>query len=268
MRTSFVGRLLCMAAVSALCFVPLRLNYRRLDTSRVPGEMARWAVPAYRYELEISHHVTDDLPPPGVRSLELYCYDRQGRELCRVTDEAVLRFYRYDLSGRLHIERIPALGSKTYAYDAAGRLLRAEVDYGAALRSVTTYTWDADGTGTLQTSGETSSGPFAESGACRPDGRLTLLETADYRRIWEYDAHGGCIRETTVSDPLVNGGIRVGETAFTYDADGNVLSADYFTDGSWERTLTAAYQDGVRTWVRTESAAGYTERAFADVTLP
>ncbi len=66
----------------------------------------------------------------------------------------------------------------------------------------------------------------------------------------------------------MNGGARVDETALTYDADGNVLSADYFTDGGWERTLTAAYQDGVRTWVRAESAAGYTERVFADVTLP
>ncbi|RKJ75356.1 hypothetical protein D7X33_17405 [Butyricicoccus sp. 1XD8-22] len=268
MRTSFAGRLLCMAAVSALCFVPLRLNYRRLDTSCVPEEMARWAVPAYRYELEISHYSTEDLPPPGVRSLELYCYDRQGRELCRVTDEAVQRCRRYDLSGRLHTERIPALGSKTYAYDAAGRLLRAEVDYGAALRSVTTYTWGADGTGTLQTSGETPSGPFAESGACGPDGRLTLLETADYRKTWEYDARGGCIREITVSGPPVNGSVRITETAFTYDADGNVLSAVYFTDGSWARTLAAAYQDGARTWMRDESAAGYTERAFADVTLP
>lgn len=180
-------------------------------------------------------------------------YDATGH-LARVTDSMSGDFsFSYDLAGRL-IESVGPLGAVRYDYDRLGRVLQRlvvgqqPVDYmydraGNLIRAATTgaavdYSYDArNQTTTLgRSNGVTSRFIYDELGRLielnHSKGTATLISQA-----YSYDAVGNRVSYTTTSgQPMItqpatseydagNRLLRRGATTFSYDDNGNLISA-------------------------------------------
>ncbi len=158
-----------------------------------------------------------------------YHYDDLGR-LERLSDGGggLIVQHAFDAAGRL-IRKDNGNGTATtYEYDPAGQLLRLRhlAPDGTTVNSFFEYTYDALGRRTSQTSddGTTFYGYDA-------NGQLTSVSLPDGRLIrYAYDAVGN--RTSVVDDGVttlyttgvLNEYLLVGNTVYTYDADGNLVS--------------------------------------------
>lgn len=249
MKTGFGERLLCMAAVSAACCVPLHLCYGRLDTACVPEVLAQYAVPACSYELAESVYTDATFQPPGLVSYTLTCFDPWGRVLLTAMEEGVSAQNVYGVTGRLLQSRTPMLGSGTgtsYFYDRQGRIRRTVADYGVS-RTETDYTYNADGTGSSQSVTTLGSGGrITERSLLNAEGQVTAQETPGASdplssRVSAFDEYGNRIRVEAVGDGQRQ---TVEENVYEYDAAGHILSAEHALDGILHQTETNVYRDG------------------------
>ncbi|HEY1686274.1 MAG TPA: RHS repeat-associated core domain-containing protein [Tepidisphaeraceae bacterium] len=169
-----------------------------------------------------------------------YAYTPQG-QLDLVTDStgATEVAYTYDASGHV-IRADEGNGTYTlYGYDADARI-NSVVNYGAdgQVQSSYTYTYDGDGrVSSMTTLAGTATYTYDAAGqlisAALPGGE-TLT--------WIYDAAGNIISQTdtsagttTFTTNKLNEYTTVGNTTYTYDADGNLISS---TTGGQTTTYT------------------------------
>ncbi|MBE9160631.1 putative Ig domain-containing protein [Nodosilinea sp. LEGE 06152] len=171
-----------------------------------------------------------------------YAYDPNGRlaSLTNTTGELITS-YTYDAVGRLALETNGNGTYTTYAYDAAGQLLQIiNHDNDGTVNSQFDYGYDALGRRTSMTTLEGSwqyeyDATDQLTGITLPGGR-----TIQYR----YDAAGNRISvtdsgvATSYSTNGLNQYTTVGNTTYTYDADGNLISK---TEGS--NVWTYQYDD-------------------------
>jgi RHS repeat-associated protein len=155
-------------------------------------------------------------------------YDLLGR-LDTMTDEngALIVHYEYDGAGRLSKKTLGNGVYTLYVYNSAGqvtRLLNLRAD--GSVLSRFDYTYDASG---LQSSMTTLDGTYAYG--YDPLGQLTSVTYPDSHIVsYDYDAAGNRIQVddagtvTTYATNNLNQYTTVGDTTYTYDADGNMTS--------------------------------------------
>lgn len=159
-----------------------------------------------------------------------YAYDDLGR-LEALTDgnDALLIRYRYDAAGRIEREEKGNGTATEYEHDEAGQLLKIThlAPDGVTVNSFFEYTYDELGRRDSMTTadGVTRYGYDAS-------GQLTRIESPGGRTIeYQYDAAGN--RQRVIDSLLgttdyvaneLNEIIRAGDTFYTYDADGNLVS--------------------------------------------
>ncbi|MBE7500773.1 MAG: hypothetical protein HS113_10790 [Verrucomicrobiales bacterium] len=143
-----------------------------------------------------------------------YAYDPLGRLARRTLGNGTYTAYTYDPAGRL-LEQASSTGNEQvlsrfhYSYDQRGRRIALQTHYGQ-------WTYEYDATGQLTRAVLRSIDPAI----------------ADQDLTYEYDAAGNRTRtlsngiaEAYVSNPL-NQLVRVGNQAYTYDPDGNLIGED------------------------------------------
>ena len=186
-----------------------------------------------------------------------YAYDNVGRLSQLTSGSGTLASYTYDGDGRLSQKNLGNGAYTTYAYDNAGHVLHL-LNYSSpgVVNSRFDYTYDANGRKITMT---TLDGQWQYS--YDADGQLTSVTPPSTSAVrYTYDAAGN--RITTVSGIAstnynvnnLNQYTSVGGYAYSYDADGNLISKQT-SSGAWTytyddegRLLTAAGPAGSWTY--------------------
>jgi RHS repeat-associated protein len=168
-----------------------------------------------------------------------YAYDSVGR-LSQLSSSSgsLIASYTYDSDGRLSQKNLGNGAYSTYAYDAAGHVLHL-VNYSgpSVINSRFDYTYDATGRKIAMT---TLDGNWQYS--YDADGQVTSVAPPTTSAVqYTYDAAGN--RITTVSGTAttnynvdnLNQYTSVGGFAYSYDADGNLISKQT-SSGTWTYT--------------------------------
>jgi len=193
-----------------------------------PGPGGRWL--AYTYDSGGRRATSTDQLGHQLH----YQYDAVGR-LSRITDEssAQVVLYEYDAAGRMARKTLGNGVYTTYDYDAAGQLLhlvnhkadatvlsRFDYSYDSRGRRVSMGTLDGAWTYGYDDIGQLTRAVFVS----------TNPAIADQDLLYVYDAMGNRIRTvengvaTTYTTNNLNQYTQVGNTTYTFDADGNLVS--------------------------------------------
>jgi RHS repeat-associated protein len=221
-----------------------RLEYSDLDAlTRIEYPNGRFL----RFEYNVVGQRTKSEDQDG--ATVNYAYDDLGR-LDRLTDGggALIVDYTYDAAGRMAREDKGNGTATTYAYNPVGELLTiTHLAPGGAVNSRYDYTYDE--TGRRSTMTLTDGDPTTPDGTTAygydPVGQLTSVVLPGGRTIvYQYDAVGNRVSVTddgvvtSYTTNLANEYARAGDTVYTYDADGNLVSA-----AGPAGTTTYAYSD-------------------------
>jgi RHS repeat-associated protein len=223
--------------------------------------------------------------------VQTYAYDDGGRLVEHVKPDGSVTAYGYDVAGRLAEVRDGAGDLLvSYEYDAAGRVVRTEMGNGAS----TTVAFNSVGEVTEIVDLDSSGNVIGRSAyTYNADSRVVAVETLAGNWSYEYDAAGqlthavfdaaipsisdqdlfysydstgnrirsvenGVVTEYTANE--LNQYVRVGDTTYTYDLDGN-LTGKSSGAGTWAYTFDEEGQligvdgpDGV--WVFEYDALG------------
>ena len=195
--------------------------------TRIDYAKNRWI--RYEYDLSGRRTMIEDSTGNIVR----YGFDSIGRlTTLRDADRQLIVRYSYDASGRLSREEHANGTTTTYAFDDAGRLanvVNAQQD--GTPNSSFTYSYDSVGqrTGMATRDGNWQYEYDAIGQLVRAVFESVNPEILDQDLTYQYDASGNRVRtikngvETAYQTNSLNQIVSVGETAFEYDADGNLV---------------------------------------------
>ena len=259
------------------------------------------------YGYDAADHVIEelgDLEADGIVDIvQTWTYDASGNVLTQVVEHGSARYdyawaYTYDADGHVLTASYDGYGDETdgipdvdtvYAYDSAGNLLSEQADYGADGTVELTITRSYDASGNLLSEAWDYEGfydswgtPYADYDyAYTYDAAGNLLTYAyDYgsdgaASVWTYTYDGAGNMLTRVTD-YGDDGVIDGTLAWTYDADGHVLTESSLDDGVWLPSRTYSYdadghvldeqvyRSGVLSWYQlsTYDAAGDLEQVI------